>query len=99
MVTSDIPERAAPGPGPDRLAVDSDRREVLLAAFDRITPDHRAVLRLRILEGRTTSEVAALTNRSQPAVRQLQVRALAALRAELGDQLGSDTVAAERDWR
>jgi hypothetical protein len=39
------------------------------------------VLRLRILEGRSTSEVAALIQRRQPAVRQLQVRALAALRA------------------
>lgn len=84
----DIPERPAPGPGPDGLAVESDRRAALLSALDRLRPDQRAVLKLRILEGRTASEVAALTNRSAAAVRQLQVRALAALRAALDDQPG-----------
>ena len=91
VATQDIPDRAAPGPGPDAVVIAGDRRLVLLAALDRLTPDHRAVLRLRILEGRTTREVAALTNRSEPAVRQLQVRALAALRAALGDQIRNAT--------
>lgn len=96
MVTADVPDRAGPGPGPENLAVDADRREALLAALDRLTPDHRAVLRLRILEGRTTSEVAALIHRSQPAVRQLQVRALAALRAALGEEFGTASRDGER---
>ena len=87
VATGDLPDRATNGPGPDSLAVDSSRREVLLAALDQLAPDHRAVLRLRVLEGRSTSEVAALIHRSQPAVRQLQVRALSALRAALGDRL------------
>jgi RNA polymerase sigma-70 factor (ECF subfamily) len=91
VVTGSVPERTVPGPGPDTLAVESDRRAVLLAALDSLAPDHRAVLRLRILEGRTTSEVATLIDRSQPAVRQLQVRALAALRTALGPELGSFT--------
>ena len=85
---SDLPERPAPGPSPDGLAVENDRRATLLCALDRLGPDQRAVLKLRILEGRTAGEVAALTNRSAAAVRQLQVRALAALRAALDDQLG-----------
>ena len=88
----DIPEWPAPGPGPDGLAVESDRRAALLRALDRLGPDQRAVLKLRILDGRTASEVAAMTNRSAAAVRQLQVRALAALRAALDDQLG-ETIA------
>jgi RNA polymerase sigma-70 factor, ECF subfamily len=79
---------ATTSPGPESLAVDGARREALLAALDRLAPDHRAVLRLRILEGRATSEVATLIHRSPPAVRQLQVRALAALRAALGDEFG-----------
>ena len=87
VVTAHVPDRAAASPGPESLAVDSARREALVAALDRLAPDHRAVLRLRILEGRATSEVAALIGRSQPAVRQLQVRALAALRSALGDEL------------
>jgi RNA polymerase sigma-70 factor (ECF subfamily) len=88
VVTENLPDRAATGPGPDNLAVASDHRAALASALDRISPDHRAVLRLRILEGRSTGEVARILHRSQPAVRQLQVRALAALRATLGDALG-----------
>jgi RNA polymerase sigma-70 factor (ECF subfamily) len=86
-VTPDVPEQEALVKGPDTEAVDGDRRQVLLAALDRLAPDHRAVLRLRILEGRTTGEVATLIDRSPAAVRQLQVRALGALRAALGPDL------------
>jgi RNA polymerase sigma-70 factor, ECF subfamily len=99
VVTGDVPDRAVTGPGPESLAVDSARREALLSALDRLTPDHRAVLRLRILEGRATSEVAILIHRSQPAVRQLQVRALAALRAALGDEFGTASQDSEGDRR
>jgi RNA polymerase sigma-70 factor, ECF subfamily len=93
----DIPDRPAPGPGPDGLAVESDRRAALLRALDRLGPDQRAVLRLRILEGRSSAEVGALTNRSPAAVRQLSVRALAALRAALDDQLGATITDLGRD--
>jgi len=104
LVTQDLPDRAATGPGPDNLAVASDHRAALASALDRLSPDHRAVLRLRILEGRSTSEVAMIFHRSQPAVRQLQVRALAALRATLGDTLAAhdtndDGSNDERLWR
>jgi len=81
-----LPEQPCPGPGPDGLAVASDQRATLLRALDRLGSDQRAVLRLRILEGRATAEVAALTNRSAAAVRQLQVRALHSLRAALAEQ-------------
>jgi RNA polymerase sigma-70 factor (ECF subfamily) len=94
---ADIPEQPSPRPGPDGLAIESDRRTALLNALDRLRPDQRAVLRLRILEGRTTGEVAALTNRSPAAVRQLQVRALAALRVALADQLGGTLADFGRD--
>lgn len=83
-----LPEEPALGPGPDGLAVESDRRTTLLRALDQLAPAQRAVLRLRILEGRSSAEVAALTDRSAAAVRQLQVRALAALRTALGNQPG-----------
>jgi len=93
----EIPDLPAPGPGPDGLAVESDRRAALLRALDRLAPDQRAVLRLRILEGRSASEVGTLTNRSAAAVRQLSVRALAALRAALDDQLGAMTADLGKD--
>jgi RNA polymerase sigma-70 factor, ECF subfamily len=96
VVTADLPERPITGPGPEGLAVESARRQALVSALDRLAPDHRTVLRLRILEGRSTSEVATIIGRSQPAVRQLQVRALAALRAALGDEFGRASAEDER---
>jgi RNA polymerase sigma-70 factor (ECF subfamily) len=83
-----VPDWPAPGPGPDGLAEQSDRRAALLRALDGLRPDQRTVLRLRILEGRSSAEVGALTNRSPAAVRQISSRALASLRAALDDQLG-----------
>jgi RNA polymerase sigma-70 factor (ECF subfamily) len=87
----EIPDRPSPARGPDGLVIDSDRRAALLSALDQLGADQRAVIRLRIIEGRTASEVGALTNRSPAAVRQLQARAVAALRAALNDQLSDMT--------
>jgi RNA polymerase sigma-70 factor (ECF subfamily) len=81
----DVPEQPSLGPGPEGLALASDRTAALLSALDQLGRDQRMVLKLRVLDGRSTAEVAAMTNRSQAAVRQLQVRALAALRAALRD--------------
>ncbi len=88
MVTADVPEGSVPAEAAEEVAVENERRRALISALDRLSPDHRAVLRMRILEGRSAREVAALTHRNEPAVRQLQVRALAALRLELskGDE-------------
>jgi RNA polymerase sigma-70 factor, ECF subfamily len=83
VVTADVPGGSAPAVAAEEVAVENERRRALVAALDRLSPDHRAVLRMRILEGRPAREVAALTHRNEPAVRQLQVRALAALRLEL----------------
>jgi RNA polymerase sigma-70 factor, ECF subfamily len=95
LPTADIPDQALAEPGPEGLAIDAARRETLLAALDLLSADHRLVLRLRILEGRRTSEVAELVHRSQAAVRQLQVRALAALRSALADVAAGP----EGEWR
>jgi RNA polymerase sigma-70 factor, ECF subfamily len=83
VVTADVPEGSALAEAAEEVAVANERRRALVAALDRLSPDHRAVLRMRILEGRSAREVAALMHRNEPAVRQLQVRALAALRLEL----------------
>jgi RNA polymerase sigma-70 factor, ECF subfamily len=96
---ADLPDIPASGPGPDGLAEEYERRAALLAALDKLAPDHRAVLRLRILEGRSASEVGMLTGRSAAAVRQLNVRALAALRAALTEHSDSMTADFGRNWR
>lgn len=62
----------------DALA-DADLRRALAA----LPPDYQTVIRLRLLEGRSTAEVAALMNRTPGAVRVLQYRALAMLRSLL----------------
>lgn len=55
----------------------------LARALARLTPEQREVLRLRLVEGFDTDEIAAIQNRSVGAVRALQFRALKALREEL----------------
>lgn len=99
VVTQELPERSTTGPGPESLAIESARRQTLLAALDRLAPDHASVLRLRVLEGRPSNEVATLIRRSPQAVRQLQVRALAALRELLTDELGNEIADYERGPR
>jgi RNA polymerase sigma-70 factor (ECF subfamily) len=63
-------------------------REALLAvqaALPGLKDDHREVLRLRFLEGVSIPDTAQRMNRSEWAVHKLTARALASLRAELGD--------------
>jgi RNA polymerase sigma-70 factor (ECF subfamily) len=59
-----------------------DRNE-LLRAFDRLSPAHQQVLRLRLVEGRSSAEVATMIDSTPTAVRQMQVRAVSALRAAM----------------
>jgi len=73
---------ASDGPGPEALALGRLDRAALGAALGRLPVEYRLVLRLRLSEGRSSDEVAAILGRSAPAVRQLQHRALVRLRAE-----------------
>jgi RNA polymerase sigma-70 factor (ECF subfamily) len=59
-----------------------DRHE-LTRAFTRLSADHQQILRMRLVEGRTSAEVATLIGSTAPAVRQMQVRAVSALRAAM----------------
>ena len=54
--------------------------EALRRALHRLTPDQEQVIILRLLEGYSTTEVAAIMGKQEGAVRTLQHRALAALR-------------------
>lgn len=65
---------------PERvLAVREIRRE-LVAAIERLPRDQRDVLMLRFFLGRSIRETAAVLGRSEGAIKQLQLRALAGLR-------------------
>jgi len=86
------PLPAAPGeipgdaPGPGEQA--SRREEVarVMAAMERLPPDHREVITLRNLQGLSLVEVAGRMGRSHDAVRQLWCRAVRRLREECGDR-------------
>jgi len=70
------------GPGPESLALARLDEAALSTALGGLPAEYRLVLRLRLVEGRSSDQVAASLGRSAPAVRQLQHRALVRLRAE-----------------
>lgn len=77
--------------GPEATVISRDEYGRLLAALDRLPDAYCDVLRQRILCGQTVAEVGALTGRTANAVRQLQFRAMTALRRELAaEQDGED---------
>lgn len=71
-------------PGADELAIVALESDTVRAAFARLSPLQQRVLVLRILEGRSAAETAPLVNRRPDDVRQIQFRAVAALRRDLG---------------
>lgn len=75
--------------GPEAALLEAERRSTLAAGLARLPAVYQQVLRLRLLEGRSAADAATVLGRSPEAVRQLQHRALAALRAEL-DEEGRD---------
>jgi RNA polymerase sigma-70 factor (ECF subfamily) len=79
---------ADPTLGPEETVIVRDEHRRLLAALDRLPNAYSDVLRLRILEGRSAVQVGELLGQTANAVRQLQYRALAALRKEMAGETG-----------
>ncbi len=69
----------------NRIMVESIR-----VAMTKLTPEQQAVLNLKLLEGLSTTEVAAVLERSTGAIKGLQHRALTALRRLLEDEKGDE---------
>jgi RNA polymerase sigma-70 factor, ECF subfamily len=67
-------------PGPEQAADVEEQRRLLGTAFNQLSSRHQEVLRLRLIDGKSSLEVADLLGSTGQAVRQLQVRAVAALR-------------------
>ena len=77
--------------GLEAAVISREEHGRLLAALDRLPDAYSDVLRQRILCGLTAAEVAARTGQTANAVRQLQFRAMTALRREFAtDQDGED---------
>ena len=70
---------------PEASAIASDEYRQLRSALASLSDDYQSVIRLRLLDGRSAAETGRLMGRSPDAVRQLQRRALAALRAALSE--------------
>jgi RNA polymerase sigma-70 factor, ECF subfamily len=70
--------------GPEALTEADEQRRDILAALDALPERYSEVLRLRIQEGLSPLEVGELLKMSPNAIRQLQFRAVQALRMALG---------------
>ncbi len=81
------------GPSPDHTVVDEARWEELEQHLSVLTPLQRDVVLLRVVAGLTVTETAATVDRSEDAVRQLQLRGLRALEEDLRAGGVGDTVA------
>lgn len=80
----DIPDAAA---SPDLLALDAAERRALREAVAQLPTDMRRAIELRIA-GLTGREAATDMGRSIDAVKMLQSRAIARLRADLAERKG-----------
>ena len=80
--TLDVPP---PEPVPAVDLEDAERRAALFRHVDALPPDQRRVIVSRFAEGLPIRAIATDLGRSEGAVKQLQFRALATLRARLGE--------------
>jgi RNA polymerase sigma-70 factor, ECF subfamily len=71
------------GPGPADIVIDSEEQALVRAAFNRLDPDERELLELRVLGGLSSAEVAAALGKQPGTVRMAQMRALGRLRTFL----------------
>lgn len=73
---------------PYELAEAADTRAIILRAIDTLQEPRRAVVRLRLLEGRPVHEVAFLLGLSESNVKVLLFRALGQIRSIVADKMG-----------
>lgn len=83
--TDEVPDAAHDVPGPEEIALDGDRATRVWALLERLSPQHREILTLRVAVGLTAEETAAALQMSPGAVRVAQHRALGRLRTLVGE--------------
>lgn len=71
-------------PSAERDLDEARRRDCVEHSIDDLPADQRRVVRMRFFEERTVKEIAGDIGRSEGAVKQLQFRALASLKARCG---------------
>ena len=75
------PPAAVEAQDPEELAIGRLERAALWGCVNALSPEHRQVLLLRVVAGLRAREVGEIMNRTEEAVRSLQLRALSALRS------------------
>lgn len=78
--TDDVPDREDPNVGPEDLAVILDQTGRMRELLDRLSPQHREIVTLRVAVGMSAEETAQALGMTAGAVRVAQHRALARLR-------------------
>jgi len=78
---------ADPGVDPRVEVEDRERRRKLRVALANLTPEQQNVLALRFGEGFSLEETASVMKKNVNAIKQLQLRALAALNHKIGEAL------------
>jgi RNA polymerase sigma-70 factor (ECF subfamily) len=74
--TDDLSDHDTPTPGPEDDVLASLTNEALLAGLRRLAAEQQECLVLRFLQGMSIAETAQILNRSEGAVKQLQLRAV-----------------------
>lgn len=82
LIVDDLVLRSG-DPGPEQEVLADLDRALVRDALASLPADYQTVIRLRLIESRSSQEVALLMGRQADAVRQLQRRALQALREAL----------------
>jgi len=86
----ELPERADPGPGPEREAIAADEAKRLRAAIDALPEKYRAVITLYHLQGRQYEEIAEVLGIPLGTVKTHLFRAKEHLRKLLSDETLSE---------
>ncbi|HNB53512.1 MAG TPA: sigma-70 family RNA polymerase sigma factor, partial [Anaerolineales bacterium] len=76
----------AEGPTPHIRVEKRERKQAVHMALEKLTPDQQNILSLRFGSGYSLEETAEAIGKNVNAVKQLQFRALAALRRHLGEE-------------
>jgi RNA polymerase sigma-70 factor (ECF subfamily) len=71
--------------GVDESVIERDRAQRLMTALGQLKPEQAECLSLRFLHERNLAETAEILGRTEGAVKQLQLRAIRALRELIGD--------------
>lgn len=76
IVTDMVPEKPASASGPEQDVLSSLTNESLMAAVNDLPDDQRDCILMRFIQGLSIAETAAAMDKSEGAVKQLQLRAI-----------------------